>query len=836
MVENSLRNAGYFENLSDEQAKLLSTLRTACKKIAPVWPLENFVAVNPYLGLTDKKFTEVAQELAYAGAIQMTLPGGFYLEKIKAGKITNDDIAAALRRRNSKIEVKDFIQKINKRPEKPIKIKTIPIIAESAAQVTHKDWSRLVIARISVWAASYFDNGQAIWSAANKNKGLFMAWKAEAEIDRTPEISGLKNFRKHIKQLPDHPLYAAQVALDKIGIPEEGIPLYLHKILLGVGGWSAYAARLDWDSELYGGKDGKLIEFLAILLCWEACILDSLMHTSLSQKWNENKALYGQVNIQVEIQEQLSENLILQEAFDIAAQRKLISKFKSQNYINDKSVRPKAQAVFCIDVRSEVYRRNLEAVNAKIETLGFAGFFAFSINYLPIGHKVGEAQCPVLLKTGPNILEQMPDEKEQKGVFNNRILSRQIQQVWKTFKSGAITCFSFVSPLGLTYLPKLFTDSFGITRPVPNPNKTGMTNNTSSKKSISLKSEIVDGKSFGIPIDQQIEMAKNALIAMSLAENFAPFVLITGHGSTMVNNPHASGYDCGACGGHTGEANAKVAAAVLNNNEVREGLKKANIFIPKDTTFLACLHDTTTDEVGIYNENDVPINQKEALAEIKKSLRLAGNATRLERSLKLSPTGNDVSKSIIARSKDWSQVRPEWGLAGCSAFVVAPRSRSKHIDLGSSTFLHSYNWKRDTQFSVLELIMTAPMVVTAWINLQYYGSTVDNKTFGSGNKTLHNVTAGIGVLEGYSGDLRVGLPIQSIHDGERYQHEPLRLNVIVEAPMAEMNRIIEKHQMVKELCDNGWINLLAMNEEGMVSHRYTGNLSWERLNAVSSTN
>lgn len=836
MIKNTISKTDYFEKLTNEQAKLLITLRTACKKIAPVWPLENFVAVNPYLGLTDKKFTDVAQELAYAGAIQMTLPSDFYLEKIRDGKIKTDDIATALIRRKRNEKGSDFIQKIKNRPDKPIKIKTIPIIAETAAQVTHKDWSRLAIARISVWAASYFDNGQAIWSAANKNKGLFMAWKAEAEIDRTPEISGLKGFRKLIKQLSDNPMEAAKVALDKIGIPNEGIPLYLHKVLLEVGGWSAYAARLDWDSELYGGKDGKLIEFLAILLCWEACILESLTHTPLAQKWSENKVLYARINTQIEIQEQLTENLILQEAFDIAAQRKLISKFTSQKSIEEKVIRPKAQAVFCIDVRSEVYRRNLETVNPEIDTLGFAGFFAFSINYVPIGHKVGEAQCPVLLKTGPTILEQMPTEKEQIRVFNSRILSRQIQQVWKTFKSGAVTCFSFVSPLGLAYLPKLFTDSFGLTRPVPNPNKVGMTKSTHIQKRISLKAETVDGKSFGIPLDQQIEMAKNALTAMSLAENFAPFVLITGHGSTMVNNPHASGYDCGACGGHTGESNAKVAAAVLNNNEVREGLREANICIPNDTTFLACLHDTTTDEVSIYNENDVPINQEEALAKIKKSLKLAGHAARLERSLRLSPTGNDVSKSIIARSKDWSQVRPEWGLAGCSAFVVAPRIRSKHIDLGSTTFLHSYNWKRDTQFSVLELIMTAPMVVTAWINLQYYGSTVDNKTFGSGNKTLHNVTAGIGVLEGYSGDLRVGLPIQSIHDGYRFQHEPLRLNVIIEAPMAEMNRIIEKNRMVKDLCDNGWINLLAMNENGMVSHRYTGNLAWERVNALSNNN
>jgi uncharacterized protein YbcC (UPF0753/DUF2309 family) len=143
--------------------------------------------------------------------------------------------------------------------------------------------------------------------------------------------------------------------------------------------------------------------------------------------------------------------------------------------------------------------------------------------------------------------------------------------------------------------------------------------------------------------------------------------------------------------------------------------------------------------------------------------------------------------------------------------------------------LHSYDWKKDEGFGVLELIMTAPMVVTSWISLQYYGSTVDNTNHGSGNKTLHNVTAGVGVLEGYSGDLRVGLPIQAVHDGENYQHEPLRLNVIIEAPIEAMNNILEKHPSVKDLCDNGWLYLMALDSSGKVSHRYTGNLNWEKI-------
>jgi hypothetical protein len=831
MISNKVSEGNIFDNLDGKQEALLGTLRKACKKIAPVWPLENFVAVNPYLGFSSEKFDNVAQELAAAGGIQMTLPVSFYLQKLEEGKISSEDLATSLFNRNGQTNEEEFIMSLQNDVQKGEEITAISTVADIAASITNKDWNRFVTGRISVWAASYFDHGQAIWAAANQKEGLFAAWKSEASIDRTPELTGLKGFRKLIKALPDNPLEATQMALEKLGIPEAGLSLYLHRILLRVGGWAAYAARLDWDNELYGGKDGKLIEFLAVLTCWEACLLDSLNSPALISKWKEACKVLSLVDVQKRLNQQLVKKLILQEAFDLAAQRDIINKFQSKKAATEaKTEQAKAQAIFCIDVRSEVYRRNLELVDSHVETLGFAGFFAFPIKYVPIGHEGGEAQCPVLLKTGPTIHERMPDQNANQKVLDNRIFYRQSQQVWKTFKSGAVSCFSFVSPMGLSYLPKLFSDSFGLTRPVPHPDKAGLTDAMLKKKDISLDIETINNETAGIPLDQQIQMGKNALNAMSLTDDFAKFVLIVGHGSTMVNNPHATGYDCGACGGKTGEANARVAAAVLNNTQVRAGLQQEDIFIPANTFFLACLHDTTTDEVTIYNEHQLPAKKTEELEDLKRSLAMAGKAARTERSLKLtSKNSRNIHQSIIGRSKDWSQTRPEWGLAGCSAFVVAPRERTRGIDLEGKSFLHSYDWKNDQNFSVLELIMTAPMVVTSWINLQYYGSTVDNKNFGSGNKTLHNVTAGLGVLEGFSGDLRVGLPMQSIHDGERFQHEPLKLNVVIEAPIEAMNAILKKHQGVRDLCDNGWIHLMAMDENGQVSHHYGGDLNWERI-------
>ncbi len=832
MIQQQASQQKFLENLNATQLDLLNKLRGACKKIAPVWPLENFVAVNPYLGLVNKKFEDAAKDLAAVGGVDSTLPISFYLQKIKNGDISMEDLQKALSNKGYTASATGFIKTVDAYSNSPETLHSLSSLIDVAAEVTKKDWNRFMTARISAWAASYFDKGQAVWITANQTDSLFASWKYEAAFDLTPQLNGLKMFRKKVSDLPDHPIEAIQNSLEILGIPENAIDIYLHRLLMKVGGWSAYAAQLDWENNLYHGKDGKLIEFLAVLICWEACLYTSLDHSDLREKWHLALQILQMDGITQKINQQLSYQLLLQEAFDLSAQRKLIHKFHLHKNVVSKQVgQPKAQAIFCIDVRSEVYRRNLELVDPEIKTFGFAGFFGVSIKYVPMGHEGGEAQCPVLLKTGPTILEDVTNAKQTEFVRNSRVLNHQVGQVWKSFKSGAVTCFSFVSPMGLTYLPKLFTDSFGLTRPVPHPDTVGLKNTAFENKTIRLDRRNYNGVEVGIDLDNQIELAKNALTAMSLKENFGKFVLIVGHGSTTVNNPHATGLDCGACGGHTGEANAKVAAAILNNIEVRAGLQAHKIFIPEDTIFLTCLHDTTTDEIQIFNLHDVPVDRKNELTNLQKSLSLGGQAARTERSVRMySNSKSGIDKGIFKRSKDWSQVRPEWGLAGCSSFIVAPRERTLGLNLEGKSFLHTYDWESDKNFGVLEAIMTAPMVVTSWINLQYYASTVDNKYYGSGNKTLHNITAGLGVLEGYSGDLRVGLPWQSVHDGENFQHEPLKLNVIIEAPMSAINNVIQKHSSVRDLCDNGWLQLLVMDEVGEISHRYDGNLIWEALN------
>jgi len=813
-------------------ADIERALRSACGRIAPVWPLDNFVAVNPYLGLADLGFEEAAELLASTAGARSTMPAAFYLDAIDQGRITRDDLAAALVSAGAEPtpDVDDWLDRVRASDDEAASTAArVPTVVDVAASVTGNDWVRLSTDRVSAWASAYFDGGQAMWKSADPSQSLFAAWKEEAGIDRTPEVMGLRGFRSTVRSLPDDPLAAAGLAIRELGIPGEGLELYIHALLLRLGGWAAYAARVVWDHSLRGDDDDTLLQFSAVLLGWELAVLQAGSHQGVPAAWAEATGQLRSLGNRPAARTPLDQRLVLQGAFDRSAQRHLVEQLSAHQITPPvPGRRPRVQAVFCIDVRSEVIRRHLEATADDIDTIGFAGFFGFPIDFVPLAHDQGEAQCPVLLTPGYTVAETVGAPARTDEAVAARRLTHHVRRAWKSFKMGAVSCFSFVGPVGLIYLPKLFTDGYGTTRPVARPEDEALPSWAVGHAGPSLDATDTAAGAGGIALANRIELAEGALRGMSLTDNFAPLVAIVGHGAATVNNPYATGLDCGACGGNTGEANARVAAAVLNDTDVRQALAARGICVPDDTWFVAGLHDTTTDEITLFDRNLVPPRHASLLAELDGHVAEAGRNARAERARRFDLARTDgVDAAVIARSMDWAQVRPEWGLAGCQAFIAAPRSRTQGLDLRGRSFLHSYDWRQDDGFGVLELIMTAPMVVASWISLQYYASTVENRLFGSGNKTLHNVVGRVGVLEGNAGDLRTGLPWQSVHDGQRFQHEPLRLNVIIEAPLDAMNDVLAAHGPVRDLCDNGWLQLLAMDETGSVSHRYAGGLQWE---------
>ena len=808
-----------------------AAIRGACARVAPLWPLKHFVAVNPFLGFAGQGFGATCALMRRVAGVDMLMPRAFYRQAVADGVVGDADLAAGLAAVDgapgSVAALRQALAE-DAAPARPGAV--VATVAEVLDRLAtgDRDVSRtaFMVDEVSRWCAAYFDEGQASWRLPSRGLPPYAAWRATMRHDRNAEAMGVRGFRAAVAGLPEDPVAAVAAVVAALGIPARAVEDYLHRALLDVGGWAAYARYRGWDAGLAGEDDDTLVQVLAIRVAWGFALFQGRTDAAFQQAWRQAMADAAALPDDAGLggDPALAADLALQEAYEAAFRRRLLARLRdgAARPAGQPATRPLVQAAFCIDVRSEVLRRALETVCPGAETVGFAGFFGFPIEYVPIGRTRGGAQCPVLLRPGVVVCEAVAGatEEERTEVLGLRLLRRRAVRAWKAFKLSAVSSFTYVETVGLGFAAKLLGDAAGLTRPAPDPGTDGLDRGVIARVGPRLDPAVVAGRATGLDPARRLAMAEAVLRAMSMTGGFAGLVMLTGHGSTTVNNPHASGLDCGACGGHTGEANARVAAAVLNDPGVRAGLRGRGILVPDDTWFLGCLHDTVTDEVRIFDTDQVPAAHAADLAQLRVWLSQAAALARTERAALLGlPPAAGRDGRVAARGRDWAQVRPEWGLAGNAAFIAAPRARTRGLDLGGRVFLHSYDWREDAGFGVLALILTAPMVVASWINLQYYGSAVNNRVFGSGNKVLHNVVGQLGVLEGNAGDLKVGLPWQSVHDGTRLVHEPLRLTVLVEAPEAEIDRVVAAHPGVRDLVGNGWLHLFALAEDGTARRR-----------------
>jgi uncharacterized protein YbcC (UPF0753/DUF2309 family) len=768
----------------------------AARAIPPVWPLASSVAVNPFLGQSHESLARAGARLGRVAGISVTMPRDWYRDRIASGAIDDADLAAALAATPGLMGLTELKAAALETPPKP---EATPTIADLAAQASGIDWPGFIADRFGAWAAGYCDEGQALW-AAPRGRGAYTAWRAVATHDLTPEIAGLSGFARRISEAPETARDALAQATERLGIEPQALETYFHQLLMTLGGWAQYARYRLWQAELGGGSDDTITDFLTIRVLWEEALSERYAG-QIGPKWEAVRAAHA-APVAPTVENVV--DAILQEAAERAAQRGLAMTL-AEPASAPTDGRPALQAAFCIDVRSEVFRRALEAVGPGVQTLGFAGFFGLAASHRRFASDVRELRLPVLLKPGMMTRAGGPEDAAED---RSARLKARAKRAWGRFKLAAVSSFAFVEATGPIYVEKLFRDALALAdAPTPHDPR----------------------PRFDPPLDlaARIAAAETVLRAMSLTDNFARLVILAGHGASVVNNPHASALNCGACGGYSGDVNARLLASLLNDPEVRTGLGARGVEIPPDTLFVGALHDTTTDAVTLYADDHPDTAHREDIVRARAWLDAAGKAARGERAWRLPHAAN--AAAIRRRSRDWAEVRPEWSLAGCQAFIAAPRARTSGKNLEGRVFLHDYAWTRDKDFRVLELIMTAPVVVASWISLQYYGSTVAPAAFGGGDKLLHNVTGGVGVVEGHAGLLRAGLPWQSVHDGERYVHEPLRLSVCIEAPRTAMTDILGRHDDLRALFDNRWMHLFALDDSGHMAWRYAGDLKWTAM-------
>ncbi|NUO49702.1 MAG: DUF2309 domain-containing protein, partial [Polyangiaceae bacterium] len=686
-------------------------------------------------------------------------------------------------------------------PRRPVVVDVMDARCQQELEVS---WRDFIVERASRFCGSYFGEGQAQIGPVKKG-GLYSSWRDKAQGDRGPALfMGLSEYLSAAKLLPSTAEELITVATADLGIPAAEVESYLSALLLDINGWASWCAYLRWMARLEGRDDSHILELLAIRLAWEWIILRA-GGAELRVEWHQAMASWPVFDRAVQIAR--ADDWLLQRAVEIAwssqVKKKLVDGFTAKRQEN-----PVVQAAFCLDVRSEVFRRAFEAQGPGVQTLACAGFFGLPIEYAPIAADGARPQLPGLF--APKY--RVTDTGVAPAVAETRRSRLQAANAWKAFKSSALSSFAFVDAMGLFFAGTIFGESFGRKRQAAYHEHTGLLPAEDAARSPRITSRIDGSPLSG---EERSQLAEGMLRAMSLTKGFARLVMLVGHGATSRNNPHSAGLDCGACCGQTGEVNARAAAALLNEPEVRAALVSRGIEIPQTTRFVAGLHNTTTDEVTLYDEKAILETHHGDLTSLRVALDRASIAARRERAPKLGLgelSDAELRTAVVERSLNWAEVRPEWGLAGNATLIVAPRERSQHADLGGRAFLHDYRFEEDPDFAILEAIMTGPLVVSHWINFQYYASTVDNRRYGCGNKVLHNVVGGhIGVFEGNGGDLRIGLSLQSLFDGEKWMHPPLRLSAFIEAPRPAIDRVLKKHTKVRELIDNEWLHLFQID-------------------------
>lgn len=856
------------ENQMTDSKKLNinALVKAASRVIAPLWPISTFAARNPWMGLEGQTFEQVVEWLKKSKVVDLYPSASMILSAKNRDEIDEAFLEMGLQRwlesNSCKIpqEVAErFCRKSLKLDALPSNLLSSPNVKELAKELSswksdHADKSTLkplslylkdpikgdmvhiLDHHIIKWCKLYLDKGQAGWSMPNREKGFYSSWRRLIQYD--PALS--KSQRNCLKDWPEDANKALELALSQLKIPQYEMQNYLEGHLLCLPGW---AGMMLWRSKQSIQEHALLTEYLAVRISMEWILVkDYLSLPNQSFKEKEKVSIveliaswihWGGLSIDdwsaMSTTEQY-EYITFANRFDERIRRKLWFEAWEQTYTEQLREQIKsnqsvandrkpviAQFAFCLDVRSEPFRRHLEK-EGPFETIGVAGFFGLPIATTQLGSHHSHASLPVI-QNPQHKIKECSDEKEQKQYNQRKQTLESIKYTFKTMKQNVLASLLLPEISGPWLSIKMIARSFVPTRAghfIHNLRKTWL-RKPATKLSLHFEYETDSEMPIGFSEEEKVNYARQTLKLMGLTKNFAPLVVICGHGSHSTNNPYGSALECGACGGVAGGFNARVLASLCNLPKVRKHLSTEGIEIPEDTIFVAAEHKTTVDELKwLY----VPKLSKSAQAvfdTIKKVLPKVShnaNAERLSQLPNIRTHFNNLKAEAHRFAEDWSEIRPEWGLARNASFIIGQRELTLNCNLEGRAFLHNYDWKQDQNGDLLANIIAGPGTVTQWINLQYFASTVAPHYYGSGNKATQTVTSGLGVMQGNGSDLLAGLPWQSVmqSDHEAY-HSPLRLLIVIQAPNKYVERLLQKDSTFRQKVQNGWVRLVSIDPE-----------------------
>jgi len=771
-------------------------IESAAEAVGPAWPLHSFVTANPLAGFEDQPFHD-----AVAAAEDVLGGDGYpgadvFRTAWESGRIGPEVLRAHLAASGYDPDPETSLDRME--AEESEETQQAPTAAPDRVDTV-----------LTKWLAAFLDQGQVEWGMPNREAGFYHAFRTVAPHDR--EIPNAKV----IAELPEDPIDAIRESL--AAYPVDAWRDIFEFQLAALPGWTGFIKRRVADDDAWQSAypitlSGYLAARLALADLFDA----PLAPTEASENGDDSTATEESVTDEREGDVPLPEVWLT--AWEATYREELVDELSAASETAaDRSGggRPDAQLVFCIDTRSEIIRRHIEAVG-DYETHGYAGFFGVPMRYAGYDTDVTVDACPPILDAEHRIADRPTGTGDTREAYDRwHAWVAAAGDAIESLKSNPATAFSFVESAGAGYgtalaartlLPSRVHDLLAaVDDRIPDLQEF-------CEPDLEHDPDAGHDLPAGLTLEERVEYAATAFELMGW-EEFARVVVVAGHASQTANNPFDSSLDCGACAGNPGGPNARVLAAICNDEAVRATLRDRGIDIPEDTVFVAGQHNTTTDEVELY-AGDVPDSHAADIAHLRADLETAREGAAGERAADMGADARSGVRETERRAADWAETRPEWGLAGNAGFVVGPRSLTEGLDLDGRSFLHSYDWRADPDGDALEAIMAGPMVVTQWINTQYYFATVDNAVYGSGSKVTHNPVGNVGVYQGNGGDLMTGLPLQSLlsADDERY-HQPLRLSTVIHAPVERVAEVLAEHDGIRTLLDNDWLSLTVIDPQ-----------------------
>lgn len=766
---------------------IANSIDQASKVIGNTWPLYTFVASNPLSGYENTSFQQAVNSAKNNFNANAFPSVQLYQQAWDKGDIYQDVLVGLLKENGFTESPKYYLD-----------------FLQSQKQTEKRNNNHVVDTIMAKWLSSFMDEGLAEWDMPYKSEGFYTAWRLLVIYDSETGNTSLKDIPKTSEETLEQLLKEYE---------ESDYTKIFTYHLAALPGWTGYMnhrvqSGSDWQNEY----PINITDYLAARL-WTT----KKLNLPIAPKETEETLHSSIPKLQY----------ILLKAWEQSWQNQLVKTLENESIVSTSSSEnntPDAQLVFCIDTRSELIRRHVES-KGNYETFGYAGFFGIAMDYKSLEDDITRKSCPPIVNSAYKVSEVAQKNKENQFLdFQNKNeVSKFRNYFLKRMKNMIPSAFGYVEGSGFFYGLGLISRTLMPRKMYQLNDKKASKVETICEPDINKTNGSVDD-THGIPLEEKVGIVKAAFSLMGWKQ-FAPLVVFAGHGSHSANNPFSSSLDCGACAASPGRHNARLLAKLANLKEVRAVLaKNHDLHIPENTLFLGAEHNTTTDDLVLF-DSEVPDSHKNLLQKLKINLVKAQQTATLDR---LGNKANSVSKAE-QKANNWGETRPEWGLAKNAGFIVGPRDLTKNTNLNSRCFLHSYNWELDAEGKALEGIMQGPMVVTQWINNHYYFSTIDNNTYGGGSKITHNITGKFGVVQGNGGDLKMGLPLQSLYTSdEGMYHQPLRLSVMIQSPINKVSEILTRNENLKTLLDNEWIYLMVMDptSENEI-FKYKKSIQWE---------